>query len=44
MDFLSDGLREFGLVWDKEAFEKNQLEERRHIQVLKGSEKGWMLI
>ena len=49
MDFLSDdGPEEFGLVWDKEAFEKGKLNLKRRnfllIRGIKGSEKGWMLI
>ena len=45
MDFLSDdGPEEFGLVWDKEAFEKGKLNLKRRnfllIQGIKGSEKG----
>ncbi len=48
MDFLSDdGPEEFGLVWDKEAFEKGkaQLEEKEFLLIrgIKGSEKDGYL-
>ena len=48
MDFLSDdGPEEFGLVWDKEAFEKGkaQLEEKEFllIQGIKGAKRDGCL-